>query len=297
MDRSKFPKSYYQPGKILPKYIIEDLYRILNDSNKPVAISSLTAAVTSLNEKIMIEFIEKQLYLLAHIRASSLCVVEYPSFKLKSFTKFPDFSGISRGLKYISTAAKILFTSREYVDVRDIVKNVESKRLYQFPNLVPEYWMYFFLNEYKHFFSQNKDLKIGLKEWQIETESPKQSANLPTQKSLWDDVFIDTSQANRHNVMPKMHEANLETIVVENLDTIEEGLTLIKRQYNCPGVGRIDVLCQDRSGNLVILELKKFGVKQNSIVDQITRYMGYIQTHLAKKDQNVRGMLVVASAD
>lgn len=135
-------------------------------------------------------------------------------------------------------------------------------------------------------------MKIGLKEWRMEKELP----SVPKQSSLWDDTATYT-QEKAIDVTPKMHEANLESIVVENLDKIEEGLSLIKRQYVCPGVGRIDVLCQDRFGNLVVIELKKFGVKQNSIVDQVARYMGYIKIHLAKQSQNVRGMLVVAKAD
>ena len=94
-----------------------------------------------------------------------------------------------------------------------------------------------------------------------------------------------------------MHEANLETIFVEHLGLIEEGLKLVKRQYVCPGVGRIDVLCEDRHGNLVVIELKKFGVRHDSIIDQVTRYMGFIKARVAKGGQGVRGILVVASAD
>lgn len=94
-----------------------------------------------------------------------------------------------------------------------------------------------------------------------------------------------------------MHEANLETIIVEHLDNIEEGLRLVQRQYVCPGVGRIDVLCEDRSGNLVVIELKKFGVRHDSIIDQVARYMGYVKNHVARRGQGVRGILVVAKAD
>jgi RecB family endonuclease NucS len=65
----------------------------------------------------------------------------------------------------------------------------------------------------------------------------------------------------------------------------------------CPGIGRIDVLCKDRHDDLVIVELKSFWAKQDSIVDQIGRYMGYARSYLAKSGQGVRGIILVAKAD
>ena len=62
-------------------------------------------------------------------------------------------------------------------------------------------------------------------------------------------------------------------------------------------MGRIDLLCKDRRGNLVVVELKSFGAKTSEIVDQITRYMGYIKTHLALRRQVVRGIIVVGQVD
>ena len=85
--------------------------------------------------------------------------------------------------------------------------------------------------------------------------------------------------------------------MIERLEVIEEGLQLIKRQYSCPGVGRIDILCKDKKGNLVVVELKRFGVKHDSILDQILRYMGYVKEHLAKGSQKVRGIIVVGKVD
>jgi RecB family endonuclease NucS len=48
---------------------------------------------------------------------------------------------------------------------------------------------------------------------------------------------------------------------------------------------------------LVIVELKSFGGKHGSIVDQIGRYMGYVRSYLAKPGQSVRGIILVAKAD
>ncbi|NOZ80306.1 MAG: DUF91 domain-containing protein [DPANN group archaeon] len=92
-----------------------------------------------------------------------------------------------------------------------------------------------------------------------------------------------------------MLESNFESILVERLDDLEEGLTLIKRQYSIPPVGRIDLFCKDKENNLVVIELKKFGAKEYSIIDQISRYMGYIKNHVAKENQKVRGIIVVGN--
>ena len=89
----------------------------------------------------------------------------------------------------------------------------------------------------------------------------------------------------------------MESVVIGQLDKIEEGLQLIERQRICPGIGRIDVLCRDRYGDLVIVELKSFMGKQDSIVDQIGRDMGYVRSYLAKSGQSVRGIILVAKAD
>ncbi len=102
----------------------------------------------------------------------------------------------------------------------------------------------------------------------------------------------DTSPITR-----SISEANLESLLVERLELLEEGLQLIQTQYHCQGVGRIDILCKDRDDNLVVIELKKFGVKHDSILDQILRYMGYLKEHLAKDNQTVRGIIVVGKVE
>jgi hypothetical protein len=104
--------------------------------------------------------------------------------------------------------------------------------------------------------------------------------------------YEDTNEITRN-----ISESNLELLLVERLELLEEGLQLIQRQYHCPGVGRIDILGRDNEGNLVVIELKKFGVKHDSILDQILRYMGYVKEHVAEGTQTVRGMIVVGKVD
>lgn len=99
------------------------------------------------------------------------------------------------------------------------------------------------------------------------------------------------------NNTQNISERNFENIICERLDDIEEGLTLIGRQYSIPPVGRIDILCKDKNENIVVVELKKFGAPTYSIIDQITRYMGCVQDKIAKTNQKVRGIIIVAKKD
>ena len=179
------------------------------------------------------------------------------------------------------------------IDVREIVSAIEEKKLYKFPPGAPEYWMYVHLSEQKKFFLQKGTLTIGLKEWQqgkVAVESGNSGKPLIEIKPA-------SEPADNNHVTRNIHEANLESVVIEHLDKIEEGLQLMERQRVCPGIGRIDLLCKDRHGDFVIVELKSFWAKQDSIVDQIGRYMGYVRSYLSKPGQSVRGIILVAKAD
>jgi hypothetical protein len=94
----------------------------------------------------------------------------------------------------------------------------------------------------------------------------------------------------------KLLEGNLENFLADRVDQIEGGLKLIERQLDTHEVGRLDLLCEDTRGNLVVVELKKFKAGP-SIIDQIQRYMGWVIQHRAKPNQKVRGIVIVGSKD
>lgn len=91
-------------------------------------------------------------------------------------------------------------------------------------------------------------------------------------------------------------EANLENFVVDRVDQIEPGLKLVGRQVDTKEVGRLDLLCEDYEGNLVVVELKR-GAASTSIIDQTQRYMGWAMARKAKPGQKVRGIIVVGQKD
>ncbi|RLG74820.1 MAG: hypothetical protein DRO12_06400 [Thermoprotei archaeon] len=86
-------------------------------------------------------------------------------------------------------------------------------------------------------------------------------------------------------------ERDLEDYLSRNLDVVEEGLRLVERQKELPGVGRLDILARDRSGNFVVIELKA-GQADERAVGQLQAYMEYLREHGYR---NVRGILIAAS--
>ncbi|HZS42848.1 MAG TPA: endonuclease NucS domain-containing protein [Candidatus Paceibacterota bacterium] len=91
-------------------------------------------------------------------------------------------------------------------------------------------------------------------------------------------------------------EANLENLIVDKVSEIEPGLNLIGRQVDTKEVGRLDLLCEDKDKNLVVIELKRAAAGP-SIIEQIQRYMGWAIKHRAQPGQRVRGIIIAGSKD
>lgn len=92
---------------------------------------------------------------------------------------------------------------------------------------------------------------------------------------------------------PSLAERNLEDFIVHQLETIEPGLHLVKRQLSTPA-GRLDLLCKDVDGNYVVVELKRTqGTDQ--VIGQVLRYMGWLRE--AHPTEKVRGIVIVAKKD
>jgi hypothetical protein len=89
-------------------------------------------------------------------------------------------------------------------------------------------------------------------------------------------------------------EENLENIIAENIQKIDPHLKIVDRQ-KVTDVGRLDLLCSNE--DYVVVELKK-SKAGSSIIDQISRYMGWVKKHIAEKEgRRVRGIIVVGKKD
>jgi hypothetical protein len=100
-------------------------------------------------------------------------------------------------------------------------------------------------------------------------------------------------------------EKHLEDFIVENWDKINFGEKLklyedengnIGQQYYTEEVGYIDLLAKDTKGNYVVIELKK-GRKDDEVIGQVLRYMGWVREKVCKKNESVRGLIIVGEKD
>lgn len=94
-------------------------------------------------------------------------------------------------------------------------------------------------------------------------------------------------------------ENGLEEAVKKNLSQL--GLTLADDSINqqCTldmGIGRTDLICNDKDGNYVVIELKLNA--SDEVIGQILRYMGYIREKWAEKEgKDVKGVIIAQAFD
>lgn len=88
-------------------------------------------------------------------------------------------------------------------------------------------------------------------------------------------------------------ENDLRDYLAGNIFVVEKGLTLVGKEYDTRGAGRIDLLCKDKNGVHVVVELKK-GKIGHEVVGQALKYMGWVQQNMSKK---VRGIIIVNEPD
>lgn len=98
-----------------------------------------------------------------------------------------------------------------------------------------------------------------------------------------------------------LRETALRKILARNLSMLEPGLKPFDKdegaeEISVGAAGRIDLLCKDRDGNLVVVELKR-DTSSDRVIGQLLRYMGYVKENKLPKGKSVRGMIVAHEAD
>jgi len=68
-------------------------------------------------------------------------------------------------------------------------------------------------------------------------------------------------------------EKNLQELLADRAGVIEEGLEILEREYPTD-LGPVDLLCRDRSGQLVAVEVKRRGEIDG--VEQLVRYLDWL---------------------
>ncbi len=88
-------------------------------------------------------------------------------------------------------------------------------------------------------------------------------------------------------------EKDLQEFISRNLDSLENGLTLLQKEYSTD-IGRVDILAEDKHGIPVVIELK-VGTAKREVLGQILSYMACIKQE--KGVERVRGILVANDFD
>lgn len=85
-------------------------------------------------------------------------------------------------------------------------------------------------------------------------------------------------------------EAQLQKLLAERVELLEEGLTLVRREYPTT-VGPVDLLCRAADGGAVAVEIKRQGGIDG--VEQLSRYLDFLGRDT--RFNSVRGMFVALS--
>ena len=95
-------------------------------------------------------------------------------------------------------------------------------------------------------------------------------------------------------------ESGIEEAVKANLSQLKLNLAEKSIQQQCNlgiGIGRTDLICRDKEGNYVVLELKAVH-SSDIVVGQILRYMGFIREKWAEKEgKTVKGIILTPTYD
>ena len=124
----------------------------------------------------------------------------------------------------------------------------------------------------------------------------KSEEEFEVKKDIKDDVKkeIIKERVSRQISHAEILERNLEDIIVQNIEKLDPHLKLVRRQL-VTDVGRLDLLCSNK--DYVVIELKR-SKAGSSIIDQISRYMGWVKKNIAEKEgRGVRGIIVVGKKD
>ena len=115
------------------------------------------------------------------------------------------------------------------------------------------------------------------------------TAQLDMVRQVLDEMGGYTEAEKRRYLSMIVNEQIVEDILERNMDLIEPGMTLVKRQLETE-VGRIDLFARDKKGVFTIIELKK-GRTDDDVFGQLSRYLGWCKKTKART-QNVRGIII-----
>jgi hypothetical protein len=222
----------------------------------------------------------RTLFRLAANKEHDLAFIEYPVFRLRTRAR-PDWLARTG---WRAAAYKLLSERDGGVAFDEMLRAITQTANFRFNQGCPALQLYSNLTDGdgQRLFSRSGSFTIGV------VAARRSSERVPIAQVRREPKLAANSRAASEG----LHEANLEGFIACDLDQIEPGLTLIGRQHSVPPVGRIDLLCRDRKGSLVIIEIKTPDASTDSVIDQIEAYVGWVMEHMAAPGQRVRGIII-----
>lgn len=134
--------------------------------------------------------------------------------------------------------------------------------------------------------------------------TPEQAADFAMER--WNiDVDVESIKAYMNDepdpLMPQSKypdvqqfpETVISSALARDLEAIGKDLDLVKHQYGLESGNRIDILCKDKVGRYVVVEVKKSATK--SVLDQLLGYMVELKEQHPEKE--VKGIVMTNSYD
>jgi hypothetical protein len=109
--------------------------------------------------------------------------------------------------------------------------------------------------------------------------------------------FLQNIKINWKNILHvKISERDLEDLLDSVKNPLKrEGIDIIERQYEITPGNKIDLICKDRKGDIVVVELKKSSSIKT--IGQLARYKHDVEAHYAKPTQKVSGLILSLDID
>jgi len=136
---------------------------------------------------------------------------------------------------------------------------------------------------FKKGFTENQCISSATRAWRELPESDVNVLLRDIERNEKEGFRVDTVLST--DEVLEIQEADLENFIVRNSELLGSGLVLKGRQVDT-SEGRIDLLFEDKSKNLVVVELKLGDIGKGAL-NQLRGYM-----HNFRKSSKVRGVLV-----
>ena len=115
----------------------------------------------------------------------------------------------------------------------------------------------------------------------------------------------------QHYTLEHIQERHLEEYIVNHFPSLFPGWQIVDDpasslenaaehrpagiHYRTPA-GEVDILCTDRKGALVVIELKR-NRAPHAVVSQVSKYIAWVRHNLARPGQRVKGLVIAGSFD